>query len=354
MADGKIRIKKSASTTDNLVNDRGLSLPRVNFADSFIFSEIGNEEAFQFDYDDEEWYLDLNKILPSNISIINIETPKPGDTIIYDPIEGKFINNSVFTDELTEVKDKVSDADSHISTIEKDIDDIKKIIGATSNVVDYSLELASLRQQIENLTNLINSQHTTITAQQTKLQSITSTGTPSFRYQIVDKEIPVGQINGNNKTFNLTKVPVPGSESVFLNGVMQDLGRDYTLNDKHITFIEAPLNGMVIRCNYRVTDDPDVSKATKNPILYNVDYGSNPAYVYALIEKEIPTGSINGINQSFNLENSPIEGSVSVYLNGVLQEEGGSQANYHMNGKVITFVDAPLPGMVIRTTYKIY
>jgi hypothetical protein len=354
MADGKIRIKKSASTTDNLVNDRGLSLPQVNFADSFIFSEIGNEEAFQFDYDDEEWYLDLSKILPASTSIINIEAPQAGDTIIYDPIEGKFINNSVFIDELTIVKDKVSDADSHISTIEQDIDDIKKIIGATSEIVDYSAELAALRQQIENLSNLINSQQTTITSQQSKLQSITSTGTPSFRYQMVDKEIPAGHINGNNKTFNLTKVPVPGSESVFLNGVMQDYGRDYTLNDKHITFTEAPLDGMVIRCNYRVTDDPDVTKATKNPILYNADYGSNPAYIYALIEKEIPTGTINGTNKIFNLANTPIEGSVSVYLNGVLQEEGGSRANYTINEGVITFIEAPLPGMVIRTTYKIY
>jgi hypothetical protein len=377
MAEGKIRLKKSVNTVDKLVNDRGLSVPSINFADSFIFSEIGNESAFEFDYDDEEWYLDLTKILPSSTSYINIEAPKAGDIITYDPESGKFINNSVFVTELNEIKDKVDNKDNQITVIEKELEILRTFVtgqttdgatGATgdtgtdgsiltdetpnsakkiSTLPDYSREIEYLKLQIDYLKGLVDIQQTTI-------QNFRSSGTPTFKYQIIDKEIPKGILNGSNRSYTLEFEPVPGSESVFLNGVMQDSERDYSLVNKHITFVEPPLQDMVIRCSYRVSDDPDATKATKKPILYNLDYGTNPAYVYALIEKEIPIGSIDGNNKTFELEFMPIEGSECVYLNGVLQEPGGENANYNIVGKVITFVEPPLADMVIRCMYKTY
>ena len=70
---------------------------------------------------------------------------------------------------------------------------------------------------------------------------------------IIDKETPNGDINGVNKEFVLSKNPVLKSEHVFLNGLLQEQGYDYEINDSKIIFSEAPINGMRIRCTYRTS-----------------------------------------------------------------------------------------------------
>lgn len=46
------------------------------------------------------------------------------------------------------------------------------------------------------------------------------------------KEVPTGAINGSNASFDLTYAPIPGSEHVYLNGILQEGdGEDYTLNE---------------------------------------------------------------------------------------------------------------------------
>jgi len=67
----------------------------------------------------------------------------------------------------------------------------------------------------------------------------------------VDKEIPEGSIDGVNATFLLNNNPIPGSEHVYLNGLLQDEVDDYTVDYNIVTFNEAPLIGMKIRCSYR-------------------------------------------------------------------------------------------------------
>jgi hypothetical protein len=71
--------------------------------------------------------------------------------------------------------------------------------------------------------------------------------------KFVDKEKPNGLIDGVNKIFELNKTPIPGSEHVFLNGILQDSGVefDYILDEKIIIFNEAPLENMRIICSYR-------------------------------------------------------------------------------------------------------
>lgn len=67
----------------------------------------------------------------------------------------------------------------------------------------------------------------------------------------VDKENPTGDINGINKEFILSKLPIKKSEHIFLNGVLQESGDNYLINENKITFLNAPINGMRIRCTYR-------------------------------------------------------------------------------------------------------
>jgi len=67
----------------------------------------------------------------------------------------------------------------------------------------------------------------------------------------VDKETPIGSIDGINDTFLLNRNPIPGSEHIYLNGLLQDEDEDYVINYNTITFIQAPSIGMKIRCSYR-------------------------------------------------------------------------------------------------------
>jgi hypothetical protein len=69
------------------------------------------------------------------------------------------------------------------------------------------------------------------------------------------------------------------------------------------------------------------------------------------VDKEIPSGAINGANVTFTLANTPTSGSEHAYLNGVLQESGAGN-DYTITGAVITYLTAPLTGEKLRVSYR--
>jgi hypothetical protein len=69
-----------------------------------------------------------------------------------------------------------------------------------------------------------------------------------------------------------------------------------------------------------------------------------------VVTREVPTGAINGVNTAFTLASSPVAGTEHVYLNGILQNEGGSN-DYTISGANITFNSAPLAGDVLLVSY---
>lgn len=66
------------------------------------------------------------------------------------------------------------------------------------------------------------------------------------------RETPSGSVNGSNTSFVLASTPVTGSESVFLNGILQEpgAGNDYTISASTITFLSAPATGDKVRVSY--------------------------------------------------------------------------------------------------------
>lgn len=69
------------------------------------------------------------------------------------------------------------------------------------------------------------------------------------------------------------------------------------------------------------------------------------------VDKETPSGSVNGSNTAFSLANTPVSGSEHVYLNGILQESGSGN-DYTISGASITMATAPLTGEKIRVSYR--
>jgi len=68
----------------------------------------------------------------------------------------------------------------------------------------------------------------------------------------ITRETPTGLVNGSNTTFTLANTPVSGSESVFLNGILQEpgAGNDYTITSATISYLAAPSTGDKIRVSY--------------------------------------------------------------------------------------------------------
>ena len=69
-----------------------------------------------------------------------------------------------------------------------------------------------------------------------------------------------------------------------------------------------------------------------------------------LIANEIPSGVVNSINDEFTLANNPVESTVSVYLNGLIQVPGTGE-EYTISGKIITFAKPPHTNSQILVNY---
>jgi phage-related tail fiber protein len=69
------------------------------------------------------------------------------------------------------------------------------------------------------------------------------------------------------------------------------------------------------------------------------------------VDKETPSGSINGSNTTYTLANTPIAGSEHVYLNGILQDSGSGN-DYTISGATITYLSAPATGSKLRVSYR--
>lgn len=72
-------------------------------------------------------------------------------------------------------------------------------------------------------------------------------------FALIENITPIGDLDGLNKTFILPQFPVPGSEHIVLNGLLQDDGLDYIINGNIIEFILAPNYGEIIQVTYLIS-----------------------------------------------------------------------------------------------------
>lgn len=72
------------------------------------------------------------------------------------------------------------------------------------------------------------------------------------------------------------------------------------------------------------------------------------------IDKEIPTGVIDGVNTIFTLTSTPSENSEHIFLNGLLQKKNkdGIEYDYDIIDNEIHFELPPLPTMEIVCSYR--
>jgi hypothetical protein len=79
----------------------------------------------------------------------------------------------------------------------------------------------------------------------------------------------------------------------------------------------------------------------------------NPATVVRvadIVKGEVPTGAIDGVNDTFVLAHTPRAGTVELFINGVLQDAGAGN-DYTVSGTIITTLYLLTPGDKIRVSY---
>jgi hypothetical protein len=201
--------------------------------------------------------------------------------------------------------------------------DVLAIVGDVTNA------LSSITGSINSVSQSFAGISGSIVSQSIQIGNLEATARSIGSNKIfVNKETPSGSINGVNATYELSHTPILGSDHVYLNGLLiEDQNNDYSISGSTLTFANPLLPGMKLNCTYYYQD-------------------STPVKVFR--DKEQPKGDINGTNTIFTLNYTPIEDSEHIYLNGLLQENGG---DYSISGSVITFIEAPTSTMKLRCTY---
>jgi hypothetical protein len=69
------------------------------------------------------------------------------------------------------------------------------------------------------------------------------------------------------------------------------------------------------------------------------------------VDRETPSGIIDGVNKLFILSHTPEMYSEHLFLNGLLQDPGQNE-DYIITGYTMTFISPPLEGSKIRCSYR--
>lgn len=116
---------------------------------------------------------------------------------------------------------------------------------------------------------------------------------------------------------------------------------DEAVTEDKLDALDSPANGEVLAWNTASSRFEWISNEVAN-IVKEAD----------VICNEIPTGLINGSNVTFVTLNTPVAGTVEVYLNGLLQAPGVGM-DYTISGSTITFVKAPKNNNDVYVSYII-
>lgn len=201
------------------------------------------------------------------------------------------------------------------------------ITSLTSTVNGMSSTVSANNSALLGLNTTVSALSTTVTNLQNSVASLgSSTGSSSgqtISFSFVDSETPGGTIDGSNTGFTLANAPSPlGSLELYRNGLAQTAGVDYTISGKNITFLSGsiPVPTDVLQAFYRM---------------------SGSSSVVTFVDSELPTGTKDGSNLTFNLVFAPSPAiGLKLYKNGMMLRQGG---DYTLSGSTVTFVAAATP-----------
>ena len=186
----------------------------------------------------------------------------------------------------------------------------------------------------------------------------------------------VGTGTGTKNDFTLDHTPLEGTLILYVNNVAQVLTTNYTMVDAAITFITAsiPANGLIITASYTYAASSDAFESYDEDIIerlieaatkrcedycgrkfvnvtlteYHVGDGSKIIRLYRRPVNSVTSVSYkkqdaftgNAVEDDFTLSYTPLSGSLTVYVDGVLKS---ASTHYSLTGKVVTFGGSYIP-----------
>jgi len=170
---------------------------------------------------------------------------------------------------------------------------------------------------------------------------------PTLEIRETDQTLPAGLwrivMNGNELFFD---------QNLAVAGDFSPSGSPLTLVERRVKVTEMlEFTGSVVIAT-AVDNTFFRDSANSKRIVYNNSDGAHRVQFHDdVITRETPSGALNGVNVTFTLANASIvAGSEEVYLNGILQEPGGSD-DYTISGVTITYNTAPLSTDRLRVSY---
>jgi hypothetical protein len=112
---------------------------------------------------------------------------------------------------------------------------------------------------------------------------------------LIIREVPSGTKDGVNDEFVLDFSPEPGTEQVYLNGLLQNITTDYTINGTTITFVVPPIATDTILVTY-LSGDFLVGVPTTNKTIETYSVQTTNANTTTIFEKEIPEGEMESFS----------------------------------------------------------
>jgi len=132
-------------------------------------------------------------------------------------------------------------------------------------------------------------------------------------------ETPTPATDGTTTVFNLAHTPVTGSAVVYLNGIAQYAGSDYTISGAVLTYLAAPAATDKLRVSY-------------------FDSAVGLPSGVTLTTLQAPTPAVDGVTRIFTFSGQ--SGVETVYLNGVALRPGPGN-DYTLSGSIITLAFPP-------------
>jgi hypothetical protein len=184
----------------------------------------------------------------------SVKAATTGNITIANPATAVFDGITLSTGDLLLVKSQTAPAENGIYTFNGSSSALTRVtyMNAWSEVPGAMVAVEQGTTLADQVFLCTSDQGGTIGTTAISWTSINATaGLTSSNF--VTRETPSGTINGSNTTFTLANTPTSGTERVYLNGLLLDVGagNDYTISGSTITMLTAPISGDKIRVNYQ-------------------------------------------------------------------------------------------------------
>ena len=145
-----------------------------------------------------------------------------------------------------------------------------------------------------------------------------------------DAEVPAGLINGSNAVFTLAFTPSPaGSLQLYLNGLRQDAGLDYSVSNNVVTFFTGavPQTGDVLVAGYRYANPSNpLGTLTSSQVVCSTTGGSTASTTLVQLGScTLPAGFL-GTGDRIEIEYQYSHAGSSIGFTGQVQIAGATVA----------------------------